>query len=185
MPAWPRRGRTIRDLQHTNGQLISRLSYYQLPFAHHSLIRLHPSILHPGGRKSRQASLAFPLARPIAQHSFKMLSKSVRQAEKKALEGANESQDTLVVAHYLMLDYGVGLVSCGVVGPSCSAGFQAIRQSNHCETPCREAAHQLLAKSCLCPHQNEARSRAREAVEIVSSCTSLIALSELCIASSS
>ncbi|GAB1314421.1 radiation sensitive protein rad9 [Madurella fahalii] len=40
-----------------------------------------------------------------------MASKSIRQAEKKALEGANESQDTLVVAHYLMLDYGVGLRS--------------------------------------------------------------------------
>jgi hypothetical protein len=40
-----------------------------------------------------------------------MASRSVRQAEKKALDGANESQDTLLVAHYLMIDYGVGLVS--------------------------------------------------------------------------
>jgi hypothetical protein len=41
----------------------------------------------------------------------KMQSKTLRQAEKKALDGANESQDTLVIAHYLMMDFGVGLVS--------------------------------------------------------------------------
>lgn len=40
-----------------------------------------------------------------------MASRTLRQAEKKALDGANESQDTLLVAHYLMMDYGVGLVS--------------------------------------------------------------------------
>jgi hypothetical protein len=40
-----------------------------------------------------------------------MASKTLRQAEKKALEGTNESQDTLVVAHCLMAAYGIGLVS--------------------------------------------------------------------------
>ncbi|KAL2025005.1 hypothetical protein VTK56DRAFT_7 [Thermocarpiscus australiensis] len=40
-----------------------------------------------------------------------MPSRSIRRAEKKALDGANESQDTLVVAHYLMRDYGVGQTS--------------------------------------------------------------------------
>ncbi|KAK4157200.1 hypothetical protein C8A00DRAFT_40423 [Chaetomidium leptoderma] len=40
-----------------------------------------------------------------------MPSKNLRQAEKRALDGANESQDTLVVAHYLMMDFGVGLRS--------------------------------------------------------------------------
>lgn len=40
-----------------------------------------------------------------------MQSKTLRHAEKKALDGANESQDTLVIAHYLMMDFGVGLVS--------------------------------------------------------------------------
>ncbi|KAG7289104.1 hypothetical protein NEMBOFW57_005467 [Staphylotrichum longicolle] len=38
-----------------------------------------------------------------------MQPKTLRHAEKKALDGANESQDTLVIAHYLMMDYGVGL----------------------------------------------------------------------------
>jgi hypothetical protein len=49
-----------------------------------------------------------------------MPSKSIRQAEKKALDGANESQDTLVVAHYLMMDYGVGLVSVALSTPGFS-----------------------------------------------------------------
>ncbi|KAJ4306613.1 radiation sensitive protein rad9 [Collariella sp. IMI 366227] len=38
-----------------------------------------------------------------------MQSKSLRQAEKKTLDKANDSQDTLVIAHLLMKDYGVGL----------------------------------------------------------------------------
>jgi hypothetical protein len=38
-------------------------------------------------------------------------SRTLRQAEKKALDGANESQDTLLIAHHLMMDFGVGLVS--------------------------------------------------------------------------
>jgi hypothetical protein len=38
-------------------------------------------------------------------------SKTLHQAEKRALDGANESQDTLVIAHKLMMDFGVGLVS--------------------------------------------------------------------------
>ncbi|KAK4122240.1 hypothetical protein N657DRAFT_599182 [Parathielavia appendiculata] len=38
-------------------------------------------------------------------------SKTFRQAEKRAFDGANESQDTLVIAHYLMMDFGVGLRS--------------------------------------------------------------------------
>jgi hypothetical protein len=38
-------------------------------------------------------------------------SKTIHQAEKRALDGANESQDTLVIAHKLMMDFGVGLVS--------------------------------------------------------------------------
>lgn len=49
-----------------------------------------------------------------------MPSKSIRQAEKKALDGANESQDTLVIAHYLMMDYGVGLVSVALSTPGFS-----------------------------------------------------------------
>ncbi|KAK4239119.1 hypothetical protein C8A03DRAFT_14458 [Achaetomium macrosporum] len=40
-----------------------------------------------------------------------MPSKTLRQAEKAALDGANESQDTLVIAHHLMMNYGVGLRS--------------------------------------------------------------------------
>ncbi|KAK4193028.1 DNA repair protein crb2 [Podospora australis] len=40
-----------------------------------------------------------------------MPSRTLRQAEKEALEGSNESQDTLEVAELLMRDYGVGLTS--------------------------------------------------------------------------
>ncbi|KAL2269680.1 hypothetical protein VTJ83DRAFT_1864 [Remersonia thermophila] len=40
-----------------------------------------------------------------------MPSRTLRQAEKKALDGANESQDTLLVAHHLMTEYGIGLRS--------------------------------------------------------------------------
>ncbi|KAL1837124.1 hypothetical protein VTJ49DRAFT_4236 [Mycothermus thermophilus] len=46
-----------------------------------------------------------------------MPSRTLRQAEKKALDGANESQDTLLVAHRLMTDYGVGLVSPEPLSP--------------------------------------------------------------------
>ncbi|SPQ21589.1 efd0b97f-328f-472d-84ff-e52cb7f36d48 [Thermothielavioides terrestris] len=38
-------------------------------------------------------------------------SRTLRQAEKKALDGTNESQDTLVIAHHLMMSFGVGLRS--------------------------------------------------------------------------
>lgn len=46
-----------------------------------------------------------------------MHSRTLRQAEKTAIEGTNESQDTLLLAHHLMMDFGVGLVS-GVDNPS-------------------------------------------------------------------
>lgn len=50
-------------------------------------------------------------ARAVCLHvEMKMPSKTIRQAEKKALDGDNDSQDTLVLAHCLMRDYGVGLV---------------------------------------------------------------------------
>jgi hypothetical protein len=45
-----------------------------------------------------------------------MPSKTICQAEKAALDGANESQDTLVIAHCLMMNYGVGLVSVALQG---------------------------------------------------------------------
>lgn len=51
-----------------------------------------------------------------------MPSKTLRQAEKKALDGANESQDTLVLAHNLMVGFGVGLVS--IYGYGCSVGLR-------------------------------------------------------------
>ncbi len=41
-----------------------------------------------------------------------MSSGSIRQAEEEALERGNDSQDTLLLAHYVMKDFGVGLVSC-------------------------------------------------------------------------
>ncbi|KAH6640986.1 hypothetical protein F5144DRAFT_505873 [Chaetomium tenue] len=42
--------------------------------------------------------------------------KTLRQAEKTAIDGANESQDTLLLAHHLMMDFGVGLRSSSPTG---------------------------------------------------------------------
>lgn len=90
------------------------------PFASTAVIAQHLRI-HSSSRPLALSGCTVPAANhgpinsaasPIAQDSrIAMPSRSVRQAEKRALEGANESQDTLVVAHNLMLNYGVGLVS--------------------------------------------------------------------------
>ncbi|EAQ86445.1 hypothetical protein CHGG_07698 [Chaetomium globosum CBS 148.51] len=42
--------------------------------------------------------------------------KTLRQAEKTAIDGTNESQDTLLLAHHLMMDFGVGLRSSSPTG---------------------------------------------------------------------
>ena len=41
-----------------------------------------------------------------------MSSGSIRHVEEQGLARANDSQDTLLLAHYVMKDFGVGLVSC-------------------------------------------------------------------------
>jgi len=41
-----------------------------------------------------------------------MSSGSIRNVEDQGLARANDSQDTLLLAHYVMKDFGVGLVSC-------------------------------------------------------------------------
>jgi hypothetical protein len=63
---------------------------------------------------------------------FDMASRSLRQAEKKALDGANESQDTLLVAHYLMMDYGVGLVSVASLYLALASRNLAALTFEHC-----------------------------------------------------
>ncbi|KAL2262910.1 hypothetical protein VTK26DRAFT_8959 [Humicola hyalothermophila] len=71
-----------------------------------------------------------------------MASKSIRQAEKKALDGANESQDTLVIAHYLMKNYGIGLRSSSPVPaaePSLPSPERSDSQSE--QTGTKPAAH--------------------------------------------
>ena len=64
-------------------------------------------------RHRRQAAVsAFAcLAAWLVTPGLNMASKTLRQAEKKALEGTNESQDTLAVARLVMREFGVGLVS--------------------------------------------------------------------------
>jgi hypothetical protein len=61
-----------------------------------------------------------------------MHAKTLRQAEKTAIEGTNESQDTLLLAHHLMMDFGVGLVS-GVDNPSSS--LSASRECDQSDYP--------------------------------------------------
>lgn len=53
-----------------------------------------------------------------------MASTGIRQVERKALDGPNESQDTLEIAHYLMRAYGVSLVSAALEPDSRRASGQ-------------------------------------------------------------
>ncbi|KAL2132122.1 hypothetical protein VTI74DRAFT_4211 [Chaetomium olivicolor] len=87
-----------------------------------------------------------------------MRSKTLRQAEKKALAGANESQDTLVIAHYLMKDYGVGLTSSSPPGSPDWSGPPSRKRSKkdfiHADNPPEEVS--LLARPGSSPMANTA-----------------------------
>lgn len=93
-----------------------------------------------------------------------MASKTLRQAEKKALEGANESQDTLMVAHCLMREFGVGLVSLLPILRETWPGRGRLTLG----ALCREAARLQQKSRCLSLPPGEAGHQAREAAGVVS-----------------
>ncbi|KAK0665521.1 putative DNA repair protein [Cercophora samala] len=81
-----------------------------------------------------------------------MPSKTLRGAEKRALEGENESQDTLVVFERLVKDYGVGLTSSSPPPPHRSTT----------PPPSKHAAQKDLGRSKKPPPSFNTRGTTRE-----------------------